>query len=195
MAKTKTKTKKKPANRVNGDKVPRAQHSVPRHTTAFLNMVDKAQKAQSDKMIFFRIEDEYDLFFEDAEKAEHILGLRVKGELGVTYTSFPAREYETNLGLLLRAGQRVAVCETGGEPVEVVDPVESPVPETAASDIAKRINRNPKSVASFLSRFAEKNPDCRVETDSKRNNEPGYLYRTSDVWPALENWLKGDTSD
>ncbi len=60
----------------------------------------------------------------------------------------------------------------------------------SASDIASRIKKNPKSVTSFLSRFAERNPDCRVEIESKRKNEPGYLYRTADVWPALEKWIK-----
>ena len=55
-----------------------------------------------------------------------------------------------------------------------------------ASDIAKHIRQNVKSVTSFLTRFAEKKPDCRVANDSKRKNEPAYLYRTADVWPALQ---------
>lgn len=62
----------------------------------------------------------------------------------------------------------------------------------SASDIAARINRKRESVTSFLTRFAEKFPDCRVENPSKRKNEPGYLYRTADVWPALEKWMKGN---
>lgn len=62
----------------------------------------------------------------------------------------------------------------------------------SASDIAARINRKRESVTSFLTRFAEKYPDCRVENPSKRKNEPGYLYRTADVWPALEKWMKGN---
>ena len=73
----------------------------------------------------------------------------------------------------------------GGQPAEAILPV-----MLSASDIAKRIKRNPKSVTSFLTRFAEKYPDCRVENNSKRKNEPGYLYRTADVWPALEQWMK-----
>jgi hypothetical protein len=60
----------------------------------------------------------------------------------------------------------------------------------SASDIATRIGRLRSSVTSFLTRFAETHPDCRVETPSKRRNEPAYLYRTADVWPALEKWMK-----
>ena len=60
----------------------------------------------------------------------------------------------------------------------------------AASDIAKRIKRNVKSVSSFLTRFAAKNQNCRTETETPKPNEPQYLYRTADVWPALEKWMK-----
>ena len=62
-------------------------------------------------------------------------------------------------------------------------------------DIAKRIGRKRESVTSFLTRFATRNPDCRIENESKRKNEPGYLYRTTDVWPALEKWLKDNPAD
>ena len=82
---------------------------------------------------------------------------------------------------------------TGSE----VDDSEPAVPDEAilptllsASDIAYRVNRKRESVTSFLTRHAEKNPECRIENPSKRRNEPGYLYRTSDVWPALEKWVK-----
>ena len=61
----------------------------------------------------------------------------------------------------------------------------------SASDIARHINHKPKSVGSFLIRYAKKYPDCRQETDGRRRNEPGYLYRTADVWPALEQWMRG----
>ena len=60
----------------------------------------------------------------------------------------------------------------------------------SASDIAKFIKRNPKSVTSFLTRFAEKYPGCRAELEVKRVNEPQYLYRTAEVWPAIQEWLK-----
>ena len=60
----------------------------------------------------------------------------------------------------------------------------------SASDIAARIGRKRESVTSFLTRFADKHRDCRVENPSKRQNEPGYLYRTADVWPALERWMR-----
>jgi hypothetical protein len=65
----------------------------------------------------------------------------------------------------------------------------------SASDLAKLIKRNPKSVTSFLTRFACKYPDCRSENPTKRKNEPAYLYRTADVWPALQEWVKDGTEN
>jgi hypothetical protein len=60
----------------------------------------------------------------------------------------------------------------------------------SASDIAVKIGRKRESVTSFLTRFAGKKPDCRVAVKSKRKNEPSWLYRTADVWPALEQWME-----
>lgn len=65
----------------------------------------------------------------------------------------------------------------------------------AAPDIARHIGRNPKTVESLLRRYAEKHPDCRMETQSKRKNEPGFLYRTAEVWPVIDNWMKARTKD
>ncbi len=62
----------------------------------------------------------------------------------------------------------------------------------SASDIASRIQKNSKSVTSFLSRFAERNRDCRVENESKRKNEARYLYRTAVVWPAIQKWVNDE---
>lgn len=61
----------------------------------------------------------------------------------------------------------------------------------SASDLAKHIGRKRGSVTSFLTRFARRFPDCRMENKLKRKNEPTYLYRTVDVWPALVQWAEG----
>jgi hypothetical protein len=65
----------------------------------------------------------------------------------------------------------------------------------SAPDIAKWIKRKRSSVTSFLTRFAREYPDCRVEVEAKKPNEPAYLYRTADVWPALKKWMESNTDD
>jgi hypothetical protein len=65
----------------------------------------------------------------------------------------------------------------------------------ASSDIARRIKRNPKTVSSFLTRYAAKHGDCRIENSSKRKNDSVYFYRTDEVWPAIQEWLSDNPND
>ncbi|MBN9523299.1 hypothetical protein J0H58_33100 [bacterium] len=60
----------------------------------------------------------------------------------------------------------------------------------SAPDIAKMVGRPREAVTSFLSRYAQTHPDCRVENQDRRSNEPKHLYRTANVWPALREWLR-----
>ncbi len=60
----------------------------------------------------------------------------------------------------------------------------------SATDLARKLGCKPKSVGTFLTRFAVDHRDCRVEVPSPRKNEPDYFYRVSDVWPALQQWAR-----
>jgi hypothetical protein len=101
--------------------------------------------------------------------------------------------------LQVRLGEAIAELGGGAPPVDTS--MQDKPPEgvlltlLSASDIADRVGRKRESVTSFLTRFAAKCPDCRVSTETKRKNEPSYLYRTADVWPALEQWLKDTNAD
>lgn len=64
-----------------------------------------------------------------------------------------------------------------------------PLPQLlSAGELAKRLECGRKSMESFLTRHANKHPDCRTEVDTRRRNEPAYLYRVESVWPALVQW-------
>jgi hypothetical protein len=64
----------------------------------------------------------------------------------------------------------------------------------SAADLARSLGQPVSRVESFLRRFRESHPDCSIQVDSPRKNEPRVLYRTADVWPALQqqlpNWRK-----
>jgi hypothetical protein len=60
----------------------------------------------------------------------------------------------------------------------------------SAADLASRLHEDRAAVESFLRRLADKNPDCRQQTGTDRRNEPKWLYRVSDVWPALTEWAQ-----
>lgn len=51
----------------------------------------------------------------------------------------------------------------------------------SASDLARMIGQKPKTVETFLRRLRATRPDCFEVVESRRKNEPRYLYRVHDV--------------
>ena len=83
----------------------------------------EAKAAQPDALIFFRMGDFYELFFEDAQKAAAALGisLTARGNHGgqpIPMAGVPAHAAEAYLAKLIRAGFKVAVCDQMEDPAE-----------------------------------------------------------------------------
>src|SRR5215472_6390829 len=81
----------------------------------------EAKARQPDALVFFRMGDFYELFFEDAEKAAAALGitLTARGAHGgqpIPMCGVPAHAAEAYLAKLIRAGFKVAVCEQLEDP-------------------------------------------------------------------------------
>jgi DNA mismatch repair protein MutS len=68
-----------------------------------------------DYVLFFRMGDFYELFYEDAKIASRVLGLaltsRSKGPTAVPLAGIPYHALDGYLGRLIKAGHRVAICE------------------------------------------------------------------------------------
>jgi DNA mismatch repair protein MutS len=85
-----------------------------------------AKERHPNMLLAFRCGDLYELFGEDAETASKILGLTVTSRDRILpMAGFPHHQLETNLHRLLKAGQRVAICEqvespTGKVPGEII---------------------------------------------------------------------------
>lgn len=74
-------------------------------------------KAQhSDAILLFRVGDFYETFGEDAVRAARILGITLTRRAGVELAGFPYHAIDTYLPKLVRAGERVAVCEQLEDP-------------------------------------------------------------------------------
>ena len=76
----------------------------------------EAKASQPDALVFFRMGDFYELFFEDAQKASAALGitLTARGQHGgapIPMAGVPAHAMEAYLAKLIRAGFKVAVCD------------------------------------------------------------------------------------
>lgn len=79
--------------------------------------------AQPDALLFFRMGDFYELFFDDAVMAAHVLGITLtsRGEhdgAPIPMAGVPYHAAEGYLARLIRAGCRVAVCEQTESPAE-----------------------------------------------------------------------------
>ena len=83
----------------------------------------EAKTRQPDALVFFRMGDFYELFFEDAQKASAALGitLTARGQHGgdpIPMCGVPVHAAEAYLAKLIRAGFKVAVCEQMESPAE-----------------------------------------------------------------------------
>ena len=92
-----------------------------------------ALKAQHpDMLLFYRMGDFYELFFEDAEKASRLLGITLtrrgatNGE-PIKMAGVPYHAAEQYLAKLAKMGEAVAICEQIGNPASSKGPVERAV--------------------------------------------------------------------
>jgi DNA mismatch repair protein MutS len=90
----------------------------------------KAQHA--DSLLFYRMGDFYELFFDDAKRAARLLGITLtargqSGGLPIPMAGVPFHSMEPYLARLVRAGESVALCEQIGDPAKAKGPVERKV--------------------------------------------------------------------
>ncbi len=83
-------------------------------------------------MVFYRMGDFYELFYEDAKKAARLLDitLTARGQSAgepIPMAGIPYHSVEGYLAKLLRSGQSVAICEQVGDPATSKGPVERQV--------------------------------------------------------------------
>ena len=94
-------------------------------------------KAQHpDILLFYRMGDFYELFFDDAKKAANLLdiALTARGHSDgepIPMAGVPAHAVEPYLARLLRKGESVAICEQIGDPATAKGPVERRVTRIA----------------------------------------------------------------
>jgi len=93
--------------------------------TPVMQQLVRAKEQYPDAIIFFRLGDFYELFFDDAKRASEILGLtltkRGTDELGepIPMAGVPHHASADYLARLLEAGEKVAICEQMADPSTV----------------------------------------------------------------------------
>ncbi len=90
-----------------------------------------AKERYADEILFFRMGDFYEMFFEDAHLASDLLGIaltsRSKDKDAIPMAGIPVKALDSYLPKLLRAGKKVAICEQVQDPREAKGLVEREV--------------------------------------------------------------------
>jgi DNA mismatch repair protein MutS len=114
-------------------------------------------------LLLFRVGDFYETFSQDAIKASQILGIvltrRANGSAShIELAGFPHHSLDTYLPKLVRAGQRVAICDQLEDPKTVKTIVKRGVTELVTPGVATNDNiLNQKSNNYLASVYADKN--------------------------------------
>ncbi len=99
---------------------PPADASAPQHTP-FMRQFFAAKAEHPDILLFFRMGDFYELFFDDARKAARLLDITLtqRGQSGgqaIAMAGVPVHAVEGYLARLVALGESVAICEQIGDP-------------------------------------------------------------------------------
>ncbi|WP_372369936.1 DNA mismatch repair protein MutS [Candidatus Uabimicrobium sp. HlEnr_7] len=99
--------------------------------TPMMKQYNAAKEKHQDSILFFRMGDFYEVFYEDAELCSRALGIaltaRNKGENAVPMAGVPVKSLDTYLTKLIQQGYRVAICEQIQEASEAQGIVERDV--------------------------------------------------------------------
>lgn len=90
--------------------------------TPMMRQYNEIKRQHKDVLLFFRMGDFYELFFEDAKLASKVLGItltaRSKGESAVPMAGVPHHAAESYIRRLIKAGHKVAICDQLQDPDE-----------------------------------------------------------------------------
>ena len=152
---------------------PKAEKKSSLTQTPLMQQYQEMKKKHPDAILLFRIGDFYEIFGEDAVKASEILGItltrRANGsDKYIELAGFPHHALDTYLPKLVRAGQRVAICEQLEDPkltktakqkvVETVTPNQPPNVETKSEPKPEPV----KEIETDGSPDYSDNPDPRL---------------------------------
>ncbi len=102
--------------------------SAPKHTPMMQQFL-RIKAEHKDKLLFYRMGDFYEMFFDDAKKAARLLDITLtkRGSSGgepIPMCGIPYHASDNYLAKLVKAGETIAICEQIGDPATSKGPVE-----------------------------------------------------------------------
>ena len=100
--------------------------------TPMMQQYLRIKSEHPDVLLFYRMGDFYELFFDDARRASRLLGitLTARGQSAgapIPMAGVPYHSVDGYLARLARAGESVAICEQIGDPAKSKGPVDRQV--------------------------------------------------------------------
>ena len=100
--------------------------------TPMMQQFMRIKSEHPDTLLFYRMGDFYELFFDDAKKASQLLDITLtsrgqSGGLPIPMAGIPYHAAEGYLAKLLKHGESIAICEQIGDPAASKGPVERKV--------------------------------------------------------------------
>src|SRR5678815_5095757 len=105
---------------------------VPVEHTPVMQQYLRIKAQHPDALLFFRMGDFYELFYEDARRAAAMLDITLtsRGNSGgqpIPLAGVPFHSAESYLAKLVRKGESIAICEQLGDPAKSKGPVDRQV--------------------------------------------------------------------
>jgi len=128
--------------------------------TPMMRQWKKVKQGYDEYIIFFRMGDFYEMFFDDAKEAARILDITLTSRSGYPMCGVPYHAMETYLDQLLAAGKKVAICEQVEDPKKAkgivkrdVTHIVTPGTVIGAGMVGGKANNYIASIASYDDRF------------------------------------------
>ncbi|GAB4251383.1 MAG: DNA mismatch repair protein MutS [Vicingaceae bacterium] len=122
--------------------------------TPLMGQYNRIKSKYPDALLLFRVGDFYETFGEDAVKTANILGIvltsRNNGGSKIELAGFPHHSLDTYLPKLVRAGQRVAICDQLEDPSKTKKIVKRGVTELVTPGVALNDNVLDRKSNNFL---------------------------------------------
>jgi len=86
--------------------------------TPMMRQYRELKRRYPDYLLLFRLGDFYEMFFEDAQLGSRLLQITLTARQGAPMAGIPHQAADGHIGRLIRAGQKVALCEQMEPPVK-----------------------------------------------------------------------------
>ena len=129
-------------------------------------------------LVFYRMGDFYELFFDDAEKAARLLGITLthRGNVNgvpIKMAGVPFHAVDQYLAKLVKLGESVAICEQIGDPATSKGPVERKVMRVVTPGTLTDADLLPEEMLLTMV-VAAAAQDAQPARSSQRNPRHGY---------------------